>query len=75
MSCLRLLLYSSDGRRQIVGSCFPGDLFGFALDDRDCTPEARADLELMAYPGAAFVRSTKGRPDPLMQVAQRWLGH
>lgn len=73
--CVRLLLYSSDGRRQIVGFCFPGDLFGFALDVRDCTAEASTDLELMAYSSAAFVRSTKGQPDPLMQVAQRCLGH
>jgi CRP-like cAMP-binding protein len=73
--CVRLLLYASDGRRQIVGFCFPGDLFGFALDARDCTAEASTDLELTAYSAAAFVRSTRGNAGALMQVTQRCLGH
>lgn len=73
--CVRLLLYAKDGRRQIIGFCFPGDVFGFSLGPRDCTAEASTDLELTAYSSAAFVRSTQGQPDPLMQVTQRCLGH
>lgn len=73
--CVRLLLYSSDGRRQIVGFCFPGDLFGFSLDGRDCTAEASTDVDLTAFSSAAFVRSIKGQADQLMQVTQRCLGH
>jgi len=73
--CVRLLLYAKDGRRQIIGFCFPGEVFGFSLDARDCTAEASTDLEMTAYSSAAFVRSTNGMADPLMQVTQRCLGH
>ncbi|MDP3314902.1 MAG: Crp/Fnr family transcriptional regulator [Devosia sp.] len=73
--CVRLLLYSSDGRRQIVGFCFPGDLFGFSLGPRDCTAESSTDVDLTAISSAAFMRSTRGQADQLMQVSQRCLGH
>jgi CRP-like cAMP-binding protein len=72
---VRLILYAHDGRRQIVGFCFPGDLFGFSLEARDCTAEAGSDVELTAYSSAAFIRATEGRPDPLVQLAQHCLGH
>lgn len=73
--CIRLLLYSGDGRRQIVGFCFPGDTFGFVLGARDCTAEASTDVELTAFSAAAFLRSTSGRADLLMEVSQRSVDH
>ena len=73
--CVRLLLYASDGRRQIVGFCFPGDLFGFSPDLRDCSAEASTDVELTAYSAAAFLRATQGQTGALMQVTQRCLAH
>lgn len=66
--CVRLLLYAADGRRQIVGFCFPGDLFGFVLGNRDCTAEASTDVELTVFSSAAVLRSTYGRADEVMQL-------
>lgn len=73
--CIRLVLYANDGRRQIVGFCFPGDVFGFSLRARDCTAEASSDVELWAYSSAALLRASHGKAEHLIDVADRCLGH
>ncbi len=73
--CVRLQLYSTDGRRQILGFCFPGDLFGFVPGPRDCTAEASTDVDLTEFSASGLLSPDSLRTGLVMQITQRCLSH
>jgi len=49
--CIRLQIHSAEGRRQILGFCLPGDIFGLDFcESRPMAAEAVAASKLARYP-------------------------
>lgn len=66
---LRLSKSLPDGRRQVVGFCFPGDFLGLSMTDRcGLTATAVERVRLCALPRREFVRLLRASPALLARL-------
>ncbi len=71
--CVRLQVRGLQGDRQIVVFLFPGDLFGYDIEDRICSAEAACDSALRCWVVAAMLNGTDNRAKmtiTLLEAAQ-----
>jgi len=69
--CVRLQVNGEDGDRQIVAFLFPGELFGFCLDQRNTSAEAVSDVEVTRFMTRMVLERSVERPDVVIELINR----
>lgn len=69
--CVRLQVNGHGGDRQIVSFLFPGDLFGFCLDERRASAEAVTEVEVTCYSIASVLDLNGRTTEVLVELVNR----
>lgn len=69
--CVRLQVNGEDGDRQIVSFLFPGDLFGFCLDQRNTAAEAVSEVEVTRFAVQMILEMGAARPEIIVALINR----
>lgn len=69
--CVRLQVNGHDGDRQIVSFLFPGDLFGFCLDQRAASAEAVTEADVTCYSIASVLELNSRSAEVLVELVNR----
>jgi CRP-like cAMP-binding protein len=69
--CVRLQVNGEDGDRQIIAFLFPGELFGFCLDQRNTSAEAVSDVEVTRFMTRMVLEKSVARPDVVIELINR----
>lgn len=69
--CVRLQVNGENGDRQIVSFLFPGDLFGFCLDQRNTAAEAVSEVEVTRFAVQMILERSTGHPELMVDLINR----
>lgn len=69
--CVRLQVNGENGDRQIIAFLFPGELFGFCLDQRNTSAEAVSDVEVTRFMTRMVLEKSVARPDVVIELINR----